>query len=221
MTRMFMALCALTIASGCCTICTPRGVSMAIARVETLVPSCSACGNCSDCVPPRPCEDVYKPWWDYHLTEHTAHRCAYRALHEYRKQCGKPVSHHFKRGFISAYEDIAVNRRPSPPIAPPPLYWNAYYRSCAGRPSVDEWYEGYDAGLGMGLEGGVSDFQEIALRRIGGTKMAPNYTTSNNCDIQQAGQFEPASQDIPYEPPQAPQVTPAYSSSPYNANGRY
>ena len=184
MSRMILALCTLTFASGCtnvCTPCTPRGWSIMQARLETLGPNCSRrCGSrggCDDCIPCKPFEDVYKPMWDFYVTEHTAHKCAFRALHEYRLQCGRPMSHHFKRGFIAAYEDLALNRRPQPPIVPPSLYWNAYYRSCAGQPCVDDWFAGYDAGLAAGSNSGVSRFHEIYLRRCNGTvagNFAPN-----------------------------------------------
>ena len=163
---MIFAIFACAIVSGCCSTSTPRCLSLVTARVESLV-SCSSCRGCSDCVPHRPFTNGYIDWWDYHVTEHTAQRCAFRALAEYRRLCGNPRSHHFKNGFITAYEDLALNRRPAPPVFPPPKYWNAFYRSCAGQKCVDEWFAGYDAGLAMGSNGGVSRFREVYLRREG------------------------------------------------------
>jgi hypothetical protein len=138
------------------------------ARLQTLGPGGAMCGNgCSDCIPHRPYTHEYWPEWDYKITQHTAHVCAFRGLKAYRMQCGGSVSHHFKMGFISAYEDIALNRKPIPRIVPPPRYWNAFYRSCAGQSGVDDWFAGYDAGLEMGSQSGVSRFGRIALRRNG------------------------------------------------------
>ena len=174
MSRMILLFAFLTFASGC-TLCSQTFHSLSVidARLVTLGPDWRArrtSGDCCDsCVPCRPWTCGYYPWMDYHGTEHTAQKCAFRALHQYKQSCGRPVSHHFKNGFISAYEDLALNRRPSPPVVPPPLYWNAYYRSCAGQGHVDEWYAGYQAGLSMGSESGVSRFREIALFNYGYT----------------------------------------------------
>ena len=60
-----------------------------------------------------------------------------------------------------------MNRQPIPRVAPPPKYWNAYYRSCAGQPYVDDWFAGYDAGFEMGSDSGVSRFREVFLNRTG------------------------------------------------------
>ena len=44
---------------------------------------------------------------------------------------------------------------------PPRKYWTAYYRSCAGGEAVNDWFEGYRAGLNMGAQGGVSRFNRV------------------------------------------------------------
>lgn len=170
MSRMILSLLTLVILSGCqCCEC-PRYVSLVAARLETLGPDIRVLHpvgpNCCDnCAPHPTLKHKYEPWWDDFVTQHTAERCAFRALCTYQKESGRPVSHHFKMGFICAYEDLALNRKPLPPIVPPPKYWNAFYRSCAGRKYVDDWYAGYDAGLDSGSNSGVSRFHEIYLRR--------------------------------------------------------
>ena len=166
MSRMILALCALMTASGCLLVDpqTPSRVSLVVARLETLGPNWSA-RRCNDCIPSRPYTFDFIPCWDYWITEHTAQKCAFRAYGDYKRQCGNPKSHHFKMGFIAAYEDLALNRRPSPRIVPPPKYWNAFYRSSAGRPLVDQWFAGYDAGLSMGSNSGVAEFREVYLNR--------------------------------------------------------
>jgi hypothetical protein len=124
---------------------------------------------------------------DYYVTRQTAERCAFNSLKTYKRQYGRPVSHHFKMGFITAYEDIALNKRPSPPIVPPSKYWNAYYRSPAGQPCVDDWFAGYDAGLEMGRNGSVAQFHEVYMRRGG-----PGGPVANaNCDQPEYDDCEP------------------------------
>jgi hypothetical protein len=169
MSRTILALCAATLLSGCqCMELMTNRASIMTARAETLGPQmrlCRSSRGCDDCTPHRPYTCGYHPCWDDMITQHTAHKCAFRDLKIYRQQCGDPISHHFKMGFIQAYEDLAMNRQPSPPVIPPEKYWNAYYRSCAGQPDVDEWFAGYDAGLDMGCDSGVSRFNEIYLNR--------------------------------------------------------
>lgn len=143
------------------------------------------------------------------ITQHTAHKCAFRDLKTYRQQCGGPISHHFKMGFIQAYEDLAMNRRPSPPVIPSDKYWNAYYRSCAGQPDVDEWFAGYDAGLEMGYDSGVSRFHEIYLNRgcedpvqtngfsPGATLVNPNQQPTSPLPVPIPQGYPPASQAYP------------------------
>lgn len=143
--------------------------SLATARLESFGPSrrvYGPCGVCSDCIPSRPFTPGYDEHHDFYITRHTAQRCAFKGLAAYRRQCRGPMSHHFKMGFIAAYEDLALNRQPAPPILPPPKYWNAFYRSPAGQPCVQDWFAGYDAGRDMGQSSGVSQFNQIAMRRF-------------------------------------------------------
>ncbi len=171
MSRMILACFALMFASGCCNFCMslPRQASLAKASVESHAPSgiifAGEHGDCSETIPHRPWTSQYEPWWDFHITRYAAELSAYRAFRQYSSECDESLSHHFKCGFITAFEDVALNKRPSPPVVPPPKYWNAFYRSCAGRPYVDDWFAGYDAGLRVSCDYGVSDFNEIHLRR--------------------------------------------------------
>lgn len=123
--------------------------------------------HCSDCTPP------YVPTFKYHslvddlVTWKTGKHCGQRALAQYRKQTGIKASTDFAAGFVQAYIDLAENRAPLPPSLPPSRYWMAYYRSCAGRPCIEEWYAGYNAGLDAGLQSGVSQFQRVDVRLAG------------------------------------------------------
>lgn len=124
--------------------------------------------GCSDCVPPwMPYLGHYKQRCDDCVTRQTALHCAWRALDEYGYQ--DAVSGDFAAGFERAYIDLAENRAPQPPSVPPSKYWSAYYRSCAGRPHVEDWYAGYQAGLERGLQGGVSRFNRIDIWTCGNT----------------------------------------------------
>ena len=171
MSRTIFALCTLSVLSGCQSVSGPGRVPLTVARLQTVGSCGSLLGGprrgCEDCVPHPTLAFCYVPWWDNLVTRHTAHECADRALRAYRRQCGRPASPHFKRGFVRAYEDMAMNRRPSPPVIPPPKYWNAYYRSSAGQPFVEDWFDGYETGLEWGCSGGVSQFHEIFLNRSG------------------------------------------------------
>jgi hypothetical protein len=119
---------------------------------------------CSDCIPPWvPC-CKYVQCVDDLVVWETGKNCGIHALARYRRQCGTKLSHDFAAGFVQAYIDLAESRGPLPPSVPPSRYWSAYYRSCAGRPRVEEWYAGYQVGLDQGLQTGVSQFRRIDVR---------------------------------------------------------
>ena len=124
--------------------------------------------GCDNCVPPwMPYLGHYKPFYDDCVTRQTALHCAWLDLNEYDNQSPYAVSSHFAAGFERAYIDLAENRAPRPPSIPPSKYWSAYYRSCAGRPHVEDWYAGYQAGLERGQQGGVSRFNRIDVWTCG------------------------------------------------------
>ncbi len=138
-----------------------------------VAPHCGgfACGpgaRCDDCVPPWvPHCGHYRQRLDDKVTRMTALKCAWHGLESYRGRCGGSVSGDFAAGFEQAYLDLAENRTPQPPSIPPSKYWSAFYRSCAGRPHVDDWFAGYHAGLEMGSQSGVSRFNQIDIRSCG------------------------------------------------------
>ncbi len=229
------AFCALTVASGCYCTSVPQRLSLVKARIDTLAPEVirfkGSNGDCDDCIPYRSYTCDYFPCWDYHITRFSGQCCAYRAFGDYRNDCGRPLSHHFKSGFIAAYEDLALNRRPQPPVVPPSKYWNAFYRSCAGQPCIDDWYAGYDAGLEAGSNCGVSRFQEVYLRRngcgISSNNRYANGPTFQNEPVPQQPSITPVpeqpvpSQNLPLQNGSGPQ--PFYGQQPglYGAPGQY
>lgn len=132
---------------------------LAMAAAGAMLGGCStpwSKGPCDTCVPPNTFACAYHHFWDNLVTRDTAHHCAMKDL----KDCGK-TSHHFKSGFVRAYEDLALGRYAAVPPVPPSKYWTAYYRSCAGQHAVDDWFAGYRAGLEIGLQSGVSRFNRV------------------------------------------------------------
>lgn len=204
-----------------------REASIIEARIQTLLPGFrGACDDCSDCIPSRPIGFNYKEWCDYHVTEHTAHLCAFRSLRRYKKECGHEIDYHFRSGFIAAYEDLALNRQPSPPAYPPPLYWNAYYRSCAGEPCIDQWYAGYEAGLDWGSNSGVSKFNEAYLTQCAGEMPANGSAYPTGPLHEPSPHFAepaPVGDGAPQLPIEQPVLDPApvYPSAYRTSNGRY
>ncbi len=128
---------------------------------------CGLGRRCSDCTPPRVPGCKYNSCVDEFVVYRTGKSCGHRALARYRRQCDCPISADFSAGFVQSHVDLASGRGPLPPSLPPSRYWSAYYRSCAGRPRVEDWYAGYDAGLEVGLNGGVSQFRRIDVRMTG------------------------------------------------------
>ena len=137
-----------------------------------LLAGCATGQHCSDCVPPKTAPSCYVPCLDDWVTKSTAQRCAEDALKSYDCKGSRP-SKHFEDGFTQAYVDLAFGRPSRVPAIPPAKYWNAYYRSCAGQPLVDEWYAGYSAGLQSGEAGGVAQFRRVVSSWSGGGGCAP------------------------------------------------
>lgn len=131
------------------------------AATALMLGGCSLVGpRCSDCVPPKSYASWYHPLCDKLTTKGTAERCALRDLHEsYDKECRK--SPDFTSGFVQAYQDVALGKRPVVPAVPPSRYWHAYYRSCAGAPAVEDWFAGYEAGLESSAGRGASQFNRV------------------------------------------------------------
>lgn len=130
----------------------------------------------------------YKQCCDDCVTHQTALHCAWRDLDEYDYQSPYPASCHFAAGFERAYVDLAENRAPQPPSVPPSKYWSAYYRSCAGRPHVEDWYAGYQAGLERGMQGGVSRFNRIDVWTCGHS-MTPGDVMTDELTVATDGNF--------------------------------
>jgi hypothetical protein len=118
-------------------------------------------GYCDNCLPPPVAgKYFYHRTLDNCITTMTAQNCACRDLKQFKHECG-PVSCDFRSGYTQAYVDLAFGRPACVPAVPPPKYYHAWYRSCAGRDAVEEWYAGYRTGLDYGVNGGVNHFNRI------------------------------------------------------------
>lgn len=123
----------------------------------------SNCEGCSPkCVPKSISRTTcYIPWYDDLVTRHTATTCANEALRQLEGSCGQAYSGDFRRGFKAAYIATARGSRPIVPAVPPPRYWNAYYRSCAGRQQAEDWLSGYEWGLQYSTQSCITDLRQV------------------------------------------------------------
>jgi hypothetical protein len=164
MSRLVIALAALTLINGCSTFrqqsadCSCGGQPVEGEYCDGQY-DCDN-GDCSDCLPPRVAgKYFYHRHLDKFLTVSTAQKCARRDLKMF-DDCGD-LSRDFRDGYQQAYIDLALARPACVPAVPPKKYWHAWHRSCAGRDAVDQWYDGYRNGLDYGLNSGVSRFNRI------------------------------------------------------------
>ncbi|MBA4031235.1 MAG: hypothetical protein C0478_10165 [Planctomyces sp.] len=119
--------------------------------------------GCIDCTPSSMhLHHKYMPWFDDMLTKHTAKKCACRHLAAYAANCGQPVTKDFRRGFEQAFEDVAMGAPEAVPAVAPSRYWQAYYRSGAGRPLVEEWFDGYATGLDYATSSQAAELNRVA-----------------------------------------------------------
>ncbi len=139
------------------------------AATALMLGGCAVLGpKCSDCVPPKTAAVGYVSLQDRWITKQTAKSCAKRDFfNTYDKKC-LPTKH-FAEGFEQAYIDVALGKLPVVPAVPPSKYWNAYYRSCAGSNAVQDWFDGYTAGLDASRYHGVSQFNRIQSSWSNGT----------------------------------------------------
>lgn len=162
---------------------------------------------CDDCVPPPSFSGGYFwPRADNYVTQNTAAECARKDLKNLQKSCVKP-SKDFQYGFTQAYVDIAMGRPALVPPVPPPPYWSAYYRSCAGAEAVADWFQGYRTALDVGAAGGVARFNRIAT----------TWDSTANCPPE-GGVMAPFGTGQPPVPQTIPRRRDPYTGSPYAAS---
>lgn len=91
----------------------------------------------------------YCPWFDEWHTTSAAKRCANRILLKQQWQLLKLMPADYKKGFRQAFVDVAHGSDGELPAVPPPVYWNAHFRSDAGQRKAECWFSGYRAGAAM------------------------------------------------------------------------
>ena len=91
----------------------------------------------------------YRPWCDDWTTTVTAKRCANRILLQQQWSMKKLMSADYKGGFRQAFIDVAHGSDGELPAVPPPVYWNAHFRSDSGQRRAECWFSGYRAGAAM------------------------------------------------------------------------
>lgn len=153
-----MALCA----SGCIAPCT-GGVCNSPASLFRLP---TPRYNATECVTDNGCGEAecekgsckpqpyftfnkYCPWFDEWHTTSTAKRCANRILLKQQWQTLKLMPADYRKGFRQAFVDVAHGSDGELPAVPPPVYWNAHFRSDSGQQKAEYWFSGYRAGAAM------------------------------------------------------------------------
>lgn len=91
----------------------------------------------------------YCPWLDEWHTTSTAKRCANWILVKQQWRLLKLMPADYKKGFRQAFVDVAHGSEGELPAVPPPVYWNAHFRSDAGQQKAECWFAGYRAGAAM------------------------------------------------------------------------
>lgn len=107
-----------------------------------------------------------------------ARSCADRAW----QQCLAPGgrgSCHYREGFTQAFVDLAEGGDGTPPGVPPERYWWCLYRSSSGQRYAEEWFAGYEAGVGAARSLAFCPNPSILLgpSAAGAASPPPDYTT--------------------------------------------
>jgi hypothetical protein len=121
-------------AGGCAAGCETGGCGMG-----TGWSCCSGGGTCGP--------NLYLGCVDNWRVRRHARACADRAWHRGHAPGGRG-SCHYREGFTQAFVDLAEGGDGTPPGVPPERYWWCLYRSSCGQRFAEEWFAGYDAGVG-------------------------------------------------------------------------
>lgn len=124
----------------------------------------------------------YWPTGDRHTTEKTARRCAAHALHQIKKQYGEKPPSDYAAGFEQAFVDVASGGNGVTPPIPPSQYWNAHYRTPAGRRHAQMWFDGYRDGVASAGQHGIFENRPVAVSEDGAwaaAAMSPELRRSN------------------------------------------
>ncbi|MFP6765357.1 MAG: hypothetical protein VB858_17140, partial [Planctomycetaceae bacterium] len=96
-----------------------------------------------------PTFNKFLPWCDDWSTTATAKRCANGILLRQQWDLKKLMPADYKGGFRQAFMDVAHGSDGELPAVPPPVYWNAHFRSDSGQRRAECWFSGYRAGAAL------------------------------------------------------------------------
>ena len=84
--------------------------------------------------------------FNYRSTNRNRATSAWREVRE-KLPSGSSASRDYADGFKDGYYAVSTGSSSCPPIVPPPRYFAASYQSTQGQCQVNQWYQGYQAGV--------------------------------------------------------------------------
>lgn len=76
---------------------------------------------------------------------------------------GRDASGPFMDGFLEGYHDMLQGGDGCLPVVPPRKYWGWKYQSAGGAASVNDWFDGYTAGVAAAKEDGLAEISQIPI----------------------------------------------------------
>ena len=76
---------------------------------------------------------------------------------------GKDSSGPFMDGFLEGYHDMLQGGDGCLPVVPPRRYWNWKYQSAGGQGAVNDWFNGYSAGVTAAREDGLANLYRVPV----------------------------------------------------------
>lgn len=76
---------------------------------------------------------------------------------------GTDASGPFMDGFLEGYHDMLQGGDGCLPVVPPRRYWNWKYQSAGGQGAVNDWFEGYRAGVAAAKEDGLANISCVPI----------------------------------------------------------
>ncbi len=96
------------------------------------------------------------------------------------KRYGRDASGPFMDGFLEGYHDMLQGGDGCLPVVPPRKYWSWKYQSAGGAETVNDWFDGYSAGVTAAKEDGLAEISKIPIASTynGTNNSAPNQNMS-------------------------------------------
>ena len=131
-------------------------------------------------------------------------RRAWRACgHQY---CQGGTDAHFRDGFVDGYADfLNLGGTGEPPLAPPPQYWNAKYRTRSGRERVQRYFNGFRAGAALAMQCGM-DLRLVETSPVVEVGCPENCSGCSYCSYAKNGIISPEQSQKRTPPSPAPAI---------------